>query len=60
MFALIWPVVMAVLGSTMYQMENLTNLNQLVGLNSFWIFALPLKLEAEASQVRAVAVMEGV
>ncbi len=60
MFALIWPVVIAVLGSTMYQMENLTNLNQLVGLNSFWIFALPLKLEAEASQVRAVAVMEGV
>ena len=60
MFALIWPVVIAVLGSTMYQMENLTNLNQLVGLNSFWIFALPLKLEAEASQVRSVAVMEGV
>ena len=60
MFALIWPVVIAVLDSTMYQMENLTNLNQLVGLNSFWIFALPLKLEAEASQVRAVAVMEGV
>ena len=60
MFALIWPVVISVLGSTMYQMENLTNLNQLVGLNSFWIFALPLKLEAEASQVRAVAVMEGV
>ena len=60
MFALIWSVVIAVLGSTMYQMENLTNLNQLVGLNSFWIFALPLKLEAEASQVRAVAVMEGV
>ena len=54
-----YPIHKILMEKDIIPLENLTNLNQLVGLDSFWIFALPLKLEAEASQVRAVAVMEG-
>jgi Predicted metal-dependent hydrolase len=38
-------------------LESLTNLKALIGIDSFTIMALPLKIEAEASQVRAVAMV---
>jgi len=39
-------------------MENLTNLSALLNVNDFEIIAFPLKVEAEASIVRAVARIE--
>jgi kynurenine formamidase len=36
-------------------MENLTNLRELLKVDSFEVFAQPLRLEAEASLVRAIA-----
>lgn len=39
-------------------LENLTNLESLISVLSFHIMALPLKLAAEASFVRAVCVLE--
>jgi len=35
--------------------ENLTNLNELVNINAFEIYAFPLKITADASLVRVVA-----
>lgn len=35
-------------------LENLTNLNSLLGIDSFEVMAFPLKICAEASLVRAV------
>jgi len=39
-------------------LESLTNLEALLNIDSFFVFALPIKLSAEASQVRAVAVYD--
>ena len=39
-------------------LESLTNLKSLLDINTFLVFALPIKISAEASQVRAVAVYE--
>jgi len=36
--------------------ENLTNLSQLAGLNNFNVIAFPLKIKAEASMARVVAI----
>ena len=51
------PVHRALLGSGVFVLENLTNLQSLAGLNSFEVMALPLKIDAEASFVRAVGVV---
>ena len=40
-------------------LENLTNLNKLLYNEGLQIFAQPLKIEAEASLVRAIAVYNG-
>jgi kynurenine formamidase len=37
-----------------FLLENLTNLQELLGVNDFEVIALPLKIAAEASFVRAV------
>jgi kynurenine formamidase len=42
------------LNSGMFVLENLTNLEALAGCGTFEVIALPLKLRAEASMVRAV------
>ena len=39
-------------------LENLTNLDQLLHVPNFEVFALPLKIEADSSIVRAVAKVE--
>lgn len=36
-------------------LENLTNLEQLLGVKSFEVFAFPLRIEADSSMTRAVA-----
>lgn len=38
-------------------LENMTNLSALVGLADFTVCALPLKIRAEASPVRAIAIV---
>ena len=40
-----------------FLVENLTNLDQLVGKENITFMALPLKIEAEASLIRAVAMI---
>lgn len=44
----------ALLAKDIIVLENLTNLQSLVGINAFEVSALPLKISAEASWVRAV------
>jgi len=44
----------ALLANDIFVLENLTNLQSLSGMNDFEVIALPLKLSAEASPVRAV------
>ena len=41
-------------------LENLTNLQNLIGIDDFEVLALPLKIHAEASFVRAVCVTDNV
>jgi len=38
-------------------LENLTNLGKLTGINEFEVIALPLRIKADSSPVRAVAVV---
>lgn len=45
----------ALLGKDIFIMENLTNLDKLLTVSKFEVIALPLKIEAEASIVRAIA-----
>ena len=45
------------LAAGIFVLENLTNLQSLIGLTSFEVMALPLKISAEASLVRAVCVV---
>ena len=40
-----------------FVLENLTNLQNLIGVRDFQVMALPLKINAEASLVRAVCVI---
>lgn len=47
------------LGNNIFILENLTNLNDLLYIEELFIFAQPLKIEAEASLVRAIAVYQG-
>lgn len=42
-----------------FLVENLTNLGQLIGNENVTFTAFPLKIEAEASLIRAVAMIEG-
>jgi kynurenine formamidase len=44
----------ALLKNNIYLLENLTNLNNLLNVNNFEVIALPLKITAEASFVRAI------
>ncbi len=44
------------LGNDIFIIENMTNLDKLMYLNNFEVYAVPLKIEAEASIVRAFAI----
>jgi kynurenine formamidase len=44
----------ALLSNDIFILENLTNLQELVGISDFEVITLPLKLSAEASLVRAI------
>lgn len=50
-----FPVHYRLLGANIYIVENLTNLDQLLGVETFEVMALPLKLRADSSMIRAVA-----
>lgn len=52
-----FPVHQRLLARDVFIAENLTNLGALVGEERFHFLALPLKIEAEASPVRAVALV---
>lgn len=47
------------LNNNIFILENLTNLEKLIYEEEFLIFAQPLKIKAEGSLVRAIAVFEG-
>ena len=47
----------ALLGAGIFVLENLTHLERLAGIEAFEVMALPLKIAAEGSPVRAVGVM---
>ena len=49
----------ALLAAGVFVLENLTNLGDLVGVDAFEVLALPLRIRAEASLVRAVARIAG-
>ncbi len=53
-----FPVHKRLLAAGAYVLENLTNLGQLLGVASFELIALPLKLRADGSPTRAVARIE--
>ena len=40
-------------------MENLTNLDKLIGVGKFEVIAFPIKIIADSSMVRAVAKING-
>ncbi len=44
----------SLLSNDIFVLENVTSLDSLLGINSFEVFAFPLKISAEASFVRAV------
>jgi kynurenine formamidase len=43
------------LGNGIFIMENMTSLKELIGIKEYEVFAQPLKIDAEASLVRASA-----
>lgn len=47
-----------ILKNERFLVENLTNLDKLVGMENITFMAFPLKIEAEASLIRAVATIE--
>jgi len=49
-----FPVHKALLANEIFILENLANLQDLLAIDSFEVMALPLKIKAEASFVRAV------
>lgn len=50
-----FPVHKILLGNEVLIIENLTNLDQLVGVKDFEVMAFPVKLNADAAPVRVVA-----
>ena len=50
-----WPIHKLLLGADVLLLENLTNLGQLVGLQTFEIIALPPKLASNGAPVRVIA-----
>ncbi|MDR0326624.1 MAG: cyclase family protein [Oscillospiraceae bacterium] len=52
-----FPVHKLLLGNGVFILENVTNLQELQGIGRFTVMALPLKIAAEASLVRAVALV---
>lgn len=50
-----YPIHKILLTKEVLIIENLTNLKSLVGVQSFDVFAFPMKLHAEAAPVRVVA-----
>ncbi len=50
-----YPIHKILLAKPVLIIENLTNLEALVGVTSFDVFAFPMKLHAEAAPVRVVA-----
>jgi len=46
------------LGNERFLVENLTNLESLLGIENITFMAFPLKIEAEASLIRAVAMID--
>ena len=50
-----FPIHRLLLSSGIFILENLTNLEKLLGVAHFEVMAFPLKIEAEGSPVRAVA-----
>lgn len=50
-----YPIHKILLSNNVLIIENLTNLEALVGIESFEIFAFPIKLHADAAPVRVVA-----
>ena len=52
-----FPAHKLLLGNGIFILENVANLQELQGIDSFTVAALPLKIAAEASLVRAVALV---
>lgn len=50
-----FPTHKILLGNGILIVENLTNLEKLIGVDNFEVIALPMKLEADAAPVRVVA-----
>lgn len=50
-----WPTHKILLGNEIIILENLTNLDQLLGVENFEVIALPAKLESDAAPVRVIA-----
>ncbi len=50
-----WPVHKIILGAQIPMLENLTNLDQLLGVGNFEVIALPFKLKANGAPVRVIA-----
>lgn len=50
-----WPSHKILLGNDTLILENLTNLDQLLGVKNFEVFAFPMKLQADAAPVRVIA-----
>lgn len=53
-----YPVHRLLLSNGVLILENLTNLESLLGIEKFQVLALPLKLQADAAPARVVAVLE--
>lgn len=53
-----WPAHKILLGNGTLIIENLTNLDQLVGVKTFEIIALPAKFQTDAAPVRVVATVK--
>lgn len=52
-----YPTHKILLGNGILIIENLTNLDKLIGVKEFDVIALPMKLHADASPVRVVAII---
>ena len=50
-----YPIHEILLKNNILILENLTNLDQLLEISEFEVFAFPLKIEADSSPVRVVA-----
>ena len=51
-----WPVHKILLSNEILIIENLTNLDKLIGIKNFKIIALPAKLNSDAAFVRVIAI----